>query len=474
MIYENLLFLFRYCLYAGIFHLVGCSSIALAIASIGVVAFFLHFIYGIFPLAGNDEVWLFDRPQNRCTIVGSIITEKFDGNKMKQHFLEKLDSRMEYVKRTGTPVVEWMGSHFYKNKVDSDYWLELMVSTKEPLHDRESLSSKMAELQQEPFPAGKPKWKVCFFENYMDGKQSAMVYKIHHSIGDGMALTGFLLGLCDQFPDLKIPQLPKATAMQKIMIYLTLPITYPYYMLKALIRTPDKNVLHGRRLSGKKLAHIGNPISLPAVKRYCSDHHISLNEFFLATYTAALKQYITKVHGKDSTPSHLTLAIPFSIRNIPTDGSLLPLNNEISILSMHVPLTSADFTSHMDKIVQIFHKMKHSFEPYVTLMIQKSVAILPTRVAEMAFRYGGTKQSVVYSNVPGPCTQMTFDGKLCHELNYFVPALANIGIGVSMYSYVDKVCHSCFGDEEVLKDPALACDIFERLVGDTIEGKKMK
>ena len=57
----------------------------------------------------------------------------------------------------------------------------------------------MSRLLSEPLPADRPLWTLHLVEHFQGG--SAIVARIHHCIGDGLALVHVLLSIADGTPD---------------------------------------------------------------------------------------------------------------------------------------------------------------------------------------------------------------------------------------------------------------------------------
>ena len=72
----------------------------------------------------------------------------------------------------------------------------------ESLHRRdgeaplEALKRRVAELAAEPLDPSRPLWQFLLIE-YLDGQHSVLVSRIHHCIGDGIALTSVMLSIAD-------------------------------------------------------------------------------------------------------------------------------------------------------------------------------------------------------------------------------------------------------------------------------------
>ena len=73
----------------------------------------------------------------------------------------------------------------------------------------------------------------------------------------------------------------------------------------------------------------------------------------------AIRRYAEKY---DKVPPLVNLVIPYSMRAYPEDGSKIPINNDLAILTWTQPLI-ADRTQRLKKLDEILEGMKNSVEP---------------------------------------------------------------------------------------------------------------
>src|SRR5262249_22822505 len=74
----------------------------------------------------------------------------------------------------------------------------VLAATLPPPGDDAALAAEIGALMGEPLAADRPLWEMRLYHGYLDG--SALLVRIHHAIGDGVALMLVLLGLTDVEP----------------------------------------------------------------------------------------------------------------------------------------------------------------------------------------------------------------------------------------------------------------------------------
>jgi hypothetical protein len=103
----------------------------------------------------------------------------------------------------------------------------------------------------------------------------------------------------------------------------------PYYAAKALLRKSDNFCLKKPPKTGIKYTDFTEPVSLQPIKDYSKKAGITLNTFLMSALCGAIRRYMAK-HNESL--DEITMCMPFSLRPMPTDGSRLPLSNNLSFL----------------------------------------------------------------------------------------------------------------------------------------------
>lgn len=96
----------------------------------------------------------------------------------------------------------------------------------------------MAKTQAVREPLDTLQWRAYYFEDYSP-TESILVFKIHHSLADGIAIVLFYSNLMD---GLKLEDMPRITVkigkLQRLYLWVTLPITLLYCAFLNLIALP--------------------------------------------------------------------------------------------------------------------------------------------------------------------------------------------------------------------------------------------
>ena len=162
--------------------------------------------------AAADSAWLrMDRPTNRMNVVGVLMLhDPLDfarfGQLLEERFLvhERFRQRSEEsFWRLGLP--RWVPHEAFR--------------LEEHLHrarlpepgDERALQAFVGTVMSAPLDHSRPLWEFHYVENF--GSGAALVARLHHCIGDGVALVRLLLSLAEPGPDgaaALTPAIPKA------------------------------------------------------------------------------------------------------------------------------------------------------------------------------------------------------------------------------------------------------------------------
>jgi hypothetical protein len=81
----------------------------------------------------------------------------------------------------------------------------------------------------------------------------AILFKCHHSFGDGLGIAQFFLAMSDIYDSNALPTLKPLSLIKKIMIYILSPFLVMKSLLSGLLRTKDKSCIHNNRpMTGRK------------------------------------------------------------------------------------------------------------------------------------------------------------------------------------------------------------------------------
>jgi WS/DGAT/MGAT family acyltransferase len=425
-------------------------------------------------MSSVDTTWLrMDRPANPMVVVGLLILEgPLDLNKLE----ETITQRFLAIPRFRQRVENRGGEHWW---VDDPYFDESRHIRRVRLPgmaDQRELQRYVAELASEHLDKARPLWQMHIVEDYQGG--AAIVIRIHHAVGDGMALVGLMLSVMDggdqrawtAHSDAEPPawlSLPGIKALQK-----SLGITTD--LLKeatALAANPAKTAKIGAGVagelawlllmpedswtrfkgkpSGNKRVAWTDPIPLHEVKAVGKALGCTINDVLLASVAGALCQYL-KDKGDPVKGVEIRALVPVDMRKSYEAGQL---GNKFGIVGVELPVGIESPLMRVYEVHRRMQALKQSLEPPVTLGMFAVLGYAPQMLQDRLFNMLIHRATAVMTNVPGPQSPLHMGGAEIKQVMFWVPQSGDIGMGVSILSFNGIVQFGLITDAQMVPDP---------------------
>jgi len=147
-------------------------------------------------MTGGDEMWFLDDTRNCHNIIAYHRYEKItDIDAFRQTMMDRVcifpRLKSKVVKAFGKFMFKEMPDQEVRDKVD-DY-----MPVIDGIHDEKALADCMALQQSSRLPLSGTQWRLFFVPNYSE-TESLFVYKVHHSLADGIANILFFNDMTDE------------------------------------------------------------------------------------------------------------------------------------------------------------------------------------------------------------------------------------------------------------------------------------
>ena len=161
--------------------------------------------FNIEMMSGGDECFFTDDSRNKSNIVAYKKYQKFNAEEIREVLIE----RSIGYKRIRSCVVKLFGKYMFKDMGEEFTRKNAAKNliSKSGIHTEQELADFMCAEQAIREPLGYFQWKVWLIEDYNE-TESVFVWKVHHSVADGIALIMFFSNLCD---NPKLEDLPPIT-----------------------------------------------------------------------------------------------------------------------------------------------------------------------------------------------------------------------------------------------------------------------
>ncbi len=451
-----------------------------------------------------DTAWLrMDNDVNLMMIVGVwLLTPAISLAALR----ERIDTRLlKYERFHHKAVADTMGARWVD---DADFDLDRHVLA-EPLHrdrgqsERAALQVLCGVLAATPLDPDHPLWQFHLIEHYEGG--CALIARIHHCIGDGIALISVMNSITDGGVD---PPQRKSADLQHDALHdapegdwLTDAVLKPLTGLavraldlsgssaaKALgLLSAPKQPLQGAvdmarsgfqvlgdlaalalmaddsptRLKGKPSGHKvvawGEPLPLDAVKVVGQSLNCSINDVLLSCVSGAIGAWL-RAQGDDPTGTEIRAMVPVNLRPL---EKAWQLGNRFGLAPLVLPIGIDNPVERVYAVRARMAQLKGSYQPLLAFGVLAVTGLFIKPVQDLVLGLFSKKTTAVMTNVPGPRVPLKFCGATLRQTMFWVPASGDVGVGVSVLSYGGGVQFGLITDAALCPDPQAIIDGFE-------------
>ena len=336
----------------------------------------------------------------------------------------------------------------------------------------------MAKEQSYRLPLDSFQWKVFVVPDFRKN-ESLFVYKVHHSLADGIANILFFNDMTDEptmegYPNLLV----RLSFLQNVFIKISLPFYMNYLSLKMLICLPRanngfKNDKVVAKLSSHKNVEFVPDINLDDIKKRAQElstpkMKVTINDVLMTVLSKSIRDYLRE-HTDDKTTTSVRLACPFSLRPPPKHLGDYTFDNNFAVISMKLRLIDS-LKDGLADINQDMLNLKKSFEPIGSYYLTKITNHLP----EFMRRFAGEKlcSSITfgYSNVPGPKRPFVIAGKENNGIGFIMPVGFSIVGSFSIISHMNVIKVIITMDKAIMSAEKIIKEIFVRNMDEMLEG----
>jgi hypothetical protein len=329
--------------------------------------------------------------------------------------------------------------------------------------DEPALQDLVSDLLSTPLDPKRPLWQVHHVEGLAEG--SVIVARVHHAVGDGVALVSLLLSMTDEgsslAPDdvgVTPPKPSTALGWARVLGEQTLTLG------RLLLLPSDPPTPLKGRLGQQKRATWSGPLPVDALKAAAARRGAKLNDLLLASVAGALREYL---EARGSTPDRLRAMVPVYVRGQAEQGEL---GNHFGLVFVPLPIAEADPDARLRAAQEEMRRAKEQPDALVALSVLAAMGIASEEIERVGVDLFTDKASVLVTSVPGPPLPLHLAGTTLRRLMVWAPQSGHIGIGVSLLSYAGELRVGVAADASLVPDPEVIVRSFERLVGAAIEG----
>ena len=444
------------------------------------------------PLSNVDAAWLrMEDPTNLMMVTGLLIfDEPLDFVRLRATVEQRLLRFNQFRQRVASS--SWRPNRWFWETVDnfdlSDHLDRLILP---PSSDEAMLQTVINTMISTPLNYERPLWQLHLIENVGDG--SALLFRLHHALADGMALLRVLLSLTDETPDAPWPSDESSPEVVDPFTALVAPLINPakttlksslkmaqetratledparaatavkqglagaVSLGRLALRKPDPPTLLRGPLGIAKRVNWTQPVSLDAVKQVGRALGGTVNDILLSTMTGALRRYLLQ-HGEPVEGLNFRAAVPVNLRS---PDEPVTLGNKFGLVFLSLPVGVAHPLERLYEFKRRMGALKQSPEAGVVYGLLNAVALTTPQMQNRLVDYLGSKATCVMTNVPGPRQTLYFAGSPIRSMMFWVPQSGRLGMGISILSYAGQVSMGVVTDADLVPDPEAIIAGFE-------------
>lgn len=429
-----------------------------------------------------DHAWLrMDEPANLMMINGVLF---FDRPLVLDEVKRVLGERLLEIPRFQQRVVPTTRGQRFSWEQDPTFDLDSHVveETLASPGDDGVLQNLVSQWMSTPLDRERPLWMCHLLQNYKGG--CAVLWRIHHCMGDGLALMLVLLSVTETEPPRSETTEQAANPLRALFgenppgrdearryLEQVMPaavglLTGPAERLAAVsnwvksgvflptfgrmaVRLPDPRTVFKGRLGIAKRAAWSEPISLEDVQRVRHAIGGTLNDVLTNAVAGGLRRYLVR-KGEVKRKLSFRAIVPVSLRPL---EEMARLGNQFGLVFLSLPVGIEDPRERLAELQRRMRRLKRSFEAVVVLQVLGALGASPNAIQKLVVKIFGTKGTAVLTNVPGPQQTLYFTGEPVEGFVFWVPQSARLGMGIAIVSYAGQVRVGIATDEGLVADP---------------------
>ncbi|KAH0722177.1 hypothetical protein KY285_004798 [Solanum tuberosum] len=355
----------------------------------------------------------------------------------------------------------------------------------------------------------KPLWDLHIINVKTRQAESVVVFRVHHSLGDGTSLISLLLACTRQTADdLKLPTIPTKKRRPTpsgysakeglwrllgnfwlfIVMFVNTAVDVFLFIITTMFlkdtKTPISAPPNFESNNARRIVH--RIISLDDLKFVKNAMNVTINDVALGLTQAGLSQYLNRryaIGGKDKGATERSNNLPNGIRlrsclcfNLRSSAGIEDLANMMengskgkrgwgnwfgyALLPFKIALRDnpLDYVKEAKATVD---RKKRSFEALSTfIMAELLIKFFGIKVATEVTYKGFSNSTICFANLVGPQEEIGFCG---NPITYFAPSTYGqpSALMINFQSYINKMIIVIAVDEIAIPDPHQLLDDFE-------------
>ena len=391
-------------------------------------------------LGVQDALWLdMDRPTN--LMVADVVVwtaTPLDLDRLRDAITERFVERYPVF---ASRAVRDDDGPWWEPDPDFDLARHIKAATLTNPDDPTELQALMSSRRVQPLDRRHPLWQVILVEHYRAG--SAMVFRSHHAVADGMRMVQLAMSLFDAAPEggaiLAAPagqrvaeRRPSRRTVRELLR------AAPGFVdaVRKLVFGPrnHRTVWTGTAGTEKGIAW-SDPLPLAQVKTVAKANGCTVNDVLTAAVAVSLNEYL---QSREAYCSSVTFMVPVNLK--PLDLTMPEtLGNEFALTQLELPTDCSDARAVLARVKKRMDRIKTGNEAAIAFRLQAAIARVSNRLYEASVDLFTRRTLGVLTNVPGPPIPVYLAGALVDTIIGWAPVSGEQPMSFSICSYNGQV-----------------------------------
>lgn len=335
----------------------------------------------------------------------------------------------------------------------------------------------VAEHMAQRLDRDRPLWNIWVIEGLADDRW-ALLMKVHHCIGDGIATSHILTGLCDNqaaasFAERICPAphgAPGAAAAPSMSsgpdplrwvsgLWNTSTALGANAVRAArgavelsagLLRPAAATSLNGPMTAQRRFS--AARVALDDVRAVCRAFDVTVNDVALAALTEGYRDLLLR-RGERPGPDSLRALVPVSIRSA---GALNTPDNRVSVMLPYLPVEEQNPVLRLRRVHSRLTRTKRTGQRQAGSVFVSAANHLPFPLASWSVRLltqlPQRSVTTLATNVPGPAETLRMLGRRVIEVWPVPPIALQLRTGAAILSYADQLSFGVLADFDSMPD----------------------
>jgi diacylglycerol O-acyltransferase / wax synthase len=306
-----------------------------------------------------------------------------------------------------------------------------------------------------PLARDLPLWRIHYLEGY--GAGAALVVRLHHCLGDGVALVRLLFGLTDD-AELEDPAAVGVSAPEPHgLVERGRVLEQQLTTLGRLLILPNdtRTSLSGALGKDKRVAW-SRAVPLADAKSIAHAVGAKLNDVLVSALAGALRNHL-EARGGYQEGLEIRAMVPVYVRQ---EEAGHRFGNHFGLVYLSLPLGETDPIARLREVGRRFAQIKSQPDAVVALGVLAAMGIATAQLEHIGIELFTKKATVMITNVPGPPSMIHLIGKPLRDMMLWAPVSGHIGAGMSLITYDGRVRLGIAADVLRMPEPEQVAEDF--------------